>query len=163
MKQFFLILLVLFLGCSKPPVKNEYLTKDTVSGEMLWRRITEVDPYKKYSFMPEHEGLLPGQSPHGLLHKIYANRLLIDSLPNPSKKAPYGSIIVKENYTINEEIDKITIMVKVKDYSPMSGDWYWVAYTKNGEVLAEGIPGGCISCHSGMKDNDYIIVKQLDH
>ncbi len=41
-------------------------------------------------------------------------------------------------------------MVKVKDYTP------------DGEILAEGTPVGCIGCHEGMDDNDYIIVRPID-
>lgn len=158
-----ILITILLMGCIKRQNELEILKVDNVSGETIWELIKFNQPYKKYSYMPEHEGLLPGQSPHGLLHKIYVNDTFLNSLPNSSKVAPYGSVIIKENYTINEEIDKITVMVKVKGYNPTAGDWFWAAFSNNGDILAEGTLTGCITCHSGMEDNDYIIVKQLDH
>jgi len=53
-------------------------------------------------------------------------------------------------------------MVKVQGYSPETNDWYWAAFSPDGKVLAEGSPGGCLSCHSGLESNDYIIIKNID-
>ena len=53
-------------------------------------------------------------------------------------------------------------MAKVTDYSPETSDWFWAAFSPEGQVMAEGSPGGCVSCHEGMKKNDYIIIKSID-
>lgn len=150
------------ISCSNPTRDLESLGKDEINGEVLFNRITIEDNYKKYRYMPGSEGLNPGQSPHGVYHRIYANTMLLDSIPNSKKEAPNGSIIVKENYNLNKELDKITVVAKVKGYNPKDNDWFWVIYKPNGEVINEGKLTGCISCHSGMRDNDFIIVKELD-
>ncbi|MDC7234207.1 MAG: cytochrome P460 family protein [Spirochaetales bacterium] len=156
--------LSLFSGCSNksPEPLMEALQSSDISGERLWERISEEAPYEDYSQWPGHEGLQPGQSPHGAWHRVYANKPLVDALPVADGTAPYGTIIVKENFTSSRELDKLTVMAKVEGYNPENNDWFWAMLSPEGEVLAEGSPGGCISCHSGMKYNDYIIIKNLD-
>lgn len=166
MKKFWIILClaVLILSCSnnriEPDVKA--LTVKEISGETLWNRITKEADYKSYGQWPGHEGIQPGQSPHGIWHKVYINKVLREALPVSNNVAPYGTIIVKENFTPSKELDKLTVMAKVKGYSPGTNDWFWALLSPGGEVLAEGSPKGCISCHSGKSDNDYIIIKNLD-
>lgn len=156
-----LISLTLFSCSDKKEMLLPTLTKDNISGSVLWKRISEESNYLNYSFMPGQEGLLPGQSPHGVLHKIFVNKPLLDGLPAKTGVVPYGSIIVKENYTTDEELDKLTIMAKIKGYNSEAGDWFWAAIKRDGTVLAEGVPMGCLSCHSGVKDNDYIVVRDI--
>ncbi len=157
-----ILISIIFLSCSKESeVLLPPLTKDSISGEVLWERISNESDYQTYSYMPGQEGLKPGQSPHGVLHKIFVNKPLLDGLPSTTGKVPYGSIIVKENYTTDEELDKLTIMAKIEGYNEEAGDWFWAAIKANGEVLAEGTPKGCLSCHSGVKSNDYIVVRDI--
>lgn len=161
MKKLLIVLLLPgILSCSKESeIMMSPLRVDGISGEALWERISDESPYIRYSYWPGHEGLRPGQSPHGPLHKIYVNGTLMKSLSTAPQRAPQGSIIVKENYTTEEVLDKITVMARLEGYG--ESGWFWAAYTPGGEVLAEGEPRGCVSCHAGMKDNDYIIVKPL--
>lgn len=146
----------------------EPLTKDIITPERLWERITEETNYEKYKNWPNHKGLRRGQAPHGAFHEIFINDILYNSLPNKDKIAPYGSIIVKNNYSQEKEFGAVTIMAKIKDYDPEHNDWYWMKYSEDGKVLAkgkegqEGIIEPCINCHRGKVENDYIIVKLLD-
>lgn len=162
MKKILITLIVLLLlSCKRDEELNlSPLTIDSISGETLWDRITLENPYINYGYFNNQEGMLPGQSPHGVLHKIYVNRELLESIP-VSETVPNGSIIIKENYTPDRELDKITVMAKIEGYNPEHNDWFWAAYSSEGEVLVEGTPGGCISCHQGMKSNDYIIVEDV--
>ncbi len=138
------------------------LTAGEISGERLWRRLTEETDYRDYGMWSHHEGMRPGQSPHGVWHKVYLNRSLRDVLPLPDRLAPAGSVIVKESYDTDRNLTNLTVMAKVTDYSPETGDWYWAMYSPEGEILREGSPMGCVSCHGGMADNDYVIIGQLD-
>lgn len=138
------------------------LTNEEISGETLWGRITKESDYTKYSQWEGHTGLQPGQSPHGSLHIVYINKPLYTSVPVKNAIAPNGSIIVKENYNAAEEIVNLTVMAKVEGYKPETNDWFWAAISPLGEILAEGSPGGCVSCHEGMRSNDYIIIKNID-
>lgn len=157
--KYYIIILLLIVSCNKQ--KENFGTIEP-SGDSLYKRITDEENYKGYDYLPGNEGLQPGQSPHGVYHRIYGNTTLLNSIPNNDKIAPDGSIIIKENYNLNKELEKLTVMAKVEGYAPDSGNWFWAVYSTKGEVLVEGTPKGCISCHSGMKDNDYIIVKELD-
>ncbi len=158
-----LFCLVLLFSCDKKEeVDYGPLTKENISGESLWKRITEETDYTNYDFYPNHKGLLPGQAPHGVLHKVYINNTLSDALPIEERTAPFGTIIVKENYTADETLAAYTLMAKVDGYNPEHGDWFWAKYSSKGVVQAEGTPDGCISCHAGMKQNDYIIIHPLD-
>ena len=159
----FLLMIIFFSACTKPvEISTVALSVSEINGAVLWERITSEADYNSYSFWPEHENIQPGQSPHGAYHKIFINKVLSRALPSKDRILPEGSIIVKENLTSQKSLDAITVMVKVKDYNPDNGDWFWAKYTPEGEVLAEGTPKGCVSCHQGMEDNDYIIVRPLD-
>jgi Cytochrome P460 len=155
-------LLMMFISCDNevrlPPLKAE-----EISGTRLWERISSDSEYSTYSFWPGHEGINPGQAPHGVYHRIYINGDLLDALPVDSRIAPMGTIIVKENMDRDKQVQKITVMAKIDGYNDEGGNWFWAAYSPEGDVLAEGTPKGCVSCHEGMKGNDYVIVRPLDH
>ncbi len=166
MKKLSIILFVVTitaLGCTPrgtdpvlPPIG-----KDEISAERLWSRLTAETDYSKYSYWPDHEGLTPGQSPHGAFHKVYINRLLYEALPVTEGEVPDGSIIVKENYSAGEELMNLTVMAKVEGFNAEANDWFWAAYSPKGDVAVAGQVQSCIDCHAGMKDNDYIIVHLL--
>jgi len=156
--------MLLSFSCSRKAEEPELepLTSSEISGERLWARITEESDYTGYRQWTGHDGLKPGQSPHGVWHKVFVNRDLYQAVPLAPPVAPYGSIIVKENYDSKKKLDKLTVMAKIKGYSPETNDWFWAAIGPEGEILAEGSPAGCLSCHVGMEANDYIIIKNID-
>lgn len=140
----------------------EPLEASEISSEGLWQRITEESDYSSYAFWPGHEGELPGQAPHGVLHRIYVNRTLLEALPAADRMVPAGSIIVKDNLDASRNLLSITVMAKIDGFDPENGDWYWAAYNPDGTTRAAGALESCISCHEGLKSNDYVIVRQLD-
>lgn len=158
-----LILLVMF-SCERtlPEPDVSPLTLSEISGERLWIRITEEADYRSYGQWPGHDGIRPGQAPHGVWHSVFVNRTLRESLPLSSGKAPVGTIIVKENFTPSKELAAYTVMAKVEGFNPEQGDWFWAKYSAEGEIQAEGTPKGCLTCHSGREDNDYMIIKNID-
>ena len=135
---------------------------DEISAEAVWERISVDYSYQDYACWPGHDGIRPGQAPHGALHRIFINKTLLEALPATDSVAPYGSIIEKDNLNASRDLEAITVMVKVKDFNPEAGDWFWAKYGADGSVQAEGKPGGCIGCHEGLRDNDYVIVQMLD-
>ena len=155
---------VVMAGCSatsEEPVL-EPLEAEGITTEILWERITEESDYTSYAYWPGHEGERPGQAPHGVLHRIHVNRTLLEALPAADKRAPAGSIIVKDSLDASGNLINITVMAKVDGYSPENGDWYWAMYGPDGMARAGGELNGCITCHEGLKSNDYVIVRQLD-
>ena len=115
--------------------------------EAFWTYITQTHPYTEWEFWPGYEGIYPGKSPHGAYLKLYANDIAIDAA-KAGKDMPYGAILVKENYSKDEEtLMAVTPMYKVEGYNPEAGDWYWVKYGPDGKAAAEGKVQGCIDCH----------------
>lgn len=121
----------------------------------IWSHITETKPYTEWDGWPDHEGMQPGNSPHGVLHRVYVSPQAVSAEAAP---VPYGSMVVKENYDAGQTLQALTVMFKVKDFNPDYGDWYWIKYSPEGEVQASGKPGTCVSCHSVVSDNDYIFL-----
>ncbi len=124
----------------------------------LWNYITKKNPYKNWSYWPDHKGMQRGNAPHGPWHKVFVNKKALNSKEPPVN---YGSIIVKENFSKNKKLKVITVMYKVKGFKSSAGDWFWVKYAPNGKVLAAGKPNPCIGCHSARYKNDYIILYEF--
>ncbi len=99
-----------------------------------------------------------GQSPHGDMVKLYANRTAVantDSLPN-------GSMIVKENFGPDgTTLMAVTIMYRSEGFAPEHGDWYWAKYDADGQVsrmngmAIAGKVNMCIECHASAVGNDF--------
>lgn len=157
----FFIVIILCINCKKKEPVNK-ITKNEVSAEKIWERITKEDNYKKYKTWTDHGGLQPGQSPHGRYHRVFINSILSDAVPINNKIAPFGSIIVKENYDSGKKLVMYTVMAKIEGYNPDRNDWFWVKYGSKGEVQATGRLEKCAKCHVTRKSNDYIILHKLD-
>lgn len=157
------VVLTLLLSCGQQPEPEVTpLTADEISGDRLWTRIAEEAPYTTYGFWTGHAGFQQGQAPHGPIHRIFANSAILDSLPTDDRTAPNGTVIVKENRLGDRTLTGYTVMAKVAGYAPETNDWFWARYDPDGTVMAEGTVGNCISCHSGVRRNDYIVSYPLD-
>ncbi|OHD75533.1 MAG: hypothetical protein A3J97_00555 [Spirochaetes bacterium RIFOXYC1_FULL_54_7] len=158
-----LVALLAFGSCAKKTeARFPPLTLSDANTEALWQRIKVDASYDTWSFWPGHDGEREGQAPHGPYHRIYVNADLIAGLPSPTRTAPEGSIIVKENMNADRQVTAITLMAKIKGFNPENGDWFWARYDLEGKSNASGKVNGCINCHAGMRDNDFVIVRALD-
>ncbi|MBL8820441.1 MAG: cytochrome P460 family protein [Planctomyces sp.] len=99
-----------------------------------------------------------GQSPHGDMVKLYANRTAVAT----ADSLPVGSMIVKENFGPDgTTLMAVTLMYRVEGFDPEHGDWYWAKYEADGQVsrmdgmAVAGTVGMCIDCHSSAAGNDY--------
>lgn len=124
----------------------------------LWEYMTKTSPYTQWKFWDDHQGMLPGDEPHGSFHKVYVNDIAYASTSPPMKN---GSVVVKENYNDKKELMALTVMYKVEGYNPDAGDWFWVRYTPEGKAKPQGKVKGCISCHGGNQDSDFIFVHEF--
>lgn len=125
----------------------------------LWHYITKTDPYTQWNYWDDHRGMLPGDAPHGSLHKVFVNEKAYSANRRP---LPHGAIQVKENYNMDEKLMAITVMYKIKGYNPEAGDWFWVKFAPNGTAAPFGKPKGCIGCHDVMADNDFVMVHEFE-
>jgi len=130
-------------------------------GFSLYRHITEEDNYKSWSLWPGKGEMYNGTEPHGALITVYVTDNAHSAIEGKAGIMPEESIILKENYNPEKQLQAITVMYKEKDYDPEHNDWFWVKYSANGTVEAEGKVEGCIQCHEGSKDNDYIFTGNL--
>lgn len=180
---YIIIFSVLILACklvSKNKAPDNDFTKEQISGKIFWKRIIKEGNYKNYPMWHDHAGIQNGMSPHGRFHRVFINDILLKSVPNKNRIAPYGSICIKENYNSNKELAGITVMVKIKDLNQRdqnkairrtlhdeekelfdSNEWYWIKYDDKGNVQTEGTPLACIKCHAGS-NNDFITIRKLD-
>ncbi len=123
-------------------------------GAALWKYITETDPYTKWGQWSDFKGVQKSRSPHGPYVRVYVNKIGLEMTGPP---APYGMIEVKEALTKDEKIRNITVQYKVvQGYNPKGGDWFWAKFSPQGRIDASGKVGGCIRCHRGSGDNDFI-------
>ena len=125
----------------------------------LWEHITKTSPYTQWKFWDDHRGMLEGNEPHGSFNKVYVNDKTYDSSSAPFKD---GAIVVKENYSKKKKLMAITVMYKVHGYNPKAGDWFWARYTPKGKAKPYGKPKGCLGCHSGAADNDFIFLHEFE-
>jgi len=126
-------------------------------GAEFWKYISETDPYTEWALWPGHEGMNPGQSPHGAYVRIYVNGIALKAINEKMEEMPAGAIIIKENYADDKEtLAAITPMYKVKDFNPMAGDWFWANYGPEGKIVASGKVQGCIDCHRKMQKRDWL-------
>lgn len=131
----------------------------TADGMAFWSYINESSPYLGWGMWPGYPGIYPGKSPHGAYLKLYANSIALKAA-REGHPMPYGAILVKENYDEDKTtLMAITPMYKVKGYNPEGGDWFWVKYSPNGEVQAEGKVKSCIDCHRVKQSEDFLFTK----
>jgi hypothetical protein len=163
MKQIFPLLLpvILVLGimsCAEREAPPAIALED-LNARTLWKHMNQDEPYAEYSFWPENVGLVKGNAPHGEFIKTFVNdRALKPKGPH----FPDGSVIVKENYTADSTLAKLTVMYKAKGYNPEGGDWFWAVYEPDGAVKAEGKVQSCIGCHTVRKDKDFVFLYTIE-
>ena len=130
----------------------------------LWAALADAD-YQGWDLWPGKGRMYAGTQPHGMLLTAYLNPAASDALASGAPTMPDGAIIVKENYMPDSTLAAITTMYKVEGFNPEAGDWYWVKYLPDGSVdgggMMQGKVPGCIGCHGGQADNDYIYTSKL--
>jgi len=123
--------------------------------EKLNEYLVKYDPYRAWELWPKKGKLYKGTEPHGSLLTTFVNNTAYHSIKK-KKGMEDGSIIAKENYTVDKKFVALTVMYKIKGYNPAAGDWFWVKYNPDGTAAAAGKVKACIDCHSAKKDNDYV-------
>ncbi len=129
-------------------------------GEELLSYVTEVNPYQDWDLWPGTEKLYQGTEPHGVLLTTYVNDKALKGIEEDmlEEGMPYGSIIVKENYSAEEELMAVTSMYKMKGFNPEAGDWFWIQHKADKEIMASGKMEMCIGCHSQVENRDYLFI-----
>ena len=130
-------------------------------GQALLQYLAESQYQQEWAFWPGKEPFYPGQEPHGALLTTYVNEPALEAILARGGPLPPGSLIVKENYTADRQLAGITAMYKEEGFNPQAGDWFWLRYTPDGRIDAEGRVQGCIDCHRQAAGNDYLFTGRV--
>ena len=138
---------------------QEALPDTTV--DAVFAYLDEQNAAEAWELWPGKERLYQGTDPHGALLTTYLNPTAYDALTGDAGSLPHGSIVVKENYMPDSTLAATTVMYKAEGYDAEHNDWWWVKRLADGTVEASGRVQGCIGCHGGAAQNDYIMTADL--
>ena len=127
-----------------------------LDGEKFFLYLTKDTPYTKWELWPGTEPAAPARGPHGPFLTRYVNPAAYQSIVKGQGMA-FGSLVVMENRGADGRLGSLAVKIKIKGYNPEAGDWYWFFFGPDGKIEAEGKAGRCISCHGGMKANDFVM------
>jgi len=125
-------------------------------GKALYEYITKTSPYQQWSLWPGKEKLYPGTEPHGALLTTYVNDVALKGFRHWDGGLPDGTIVVKENYMPDKMLAAVTVMYKKSGYNPQAGDYFWLKFTPDGKIEAEGKVEMCIGCHRAAQKGDFL-------
>lgn len=144
-----------FFACGE--MSKTQMVMPEAEPKAFWTYIQMTNPYKQWNFFPGHDGIYPGQSPHGAYLKQYVNEIAYEAIKK-GEKMPNGAMIIKENYGKDKTtLMAITSMYKMKGYHPEGGDWFWAKYGPDDEAMSAGKLESCIGCHKAMGEGDYLV------
>ena len=152
--------------------------EDVKFAEALWEAI------KGYPDWLLKTDVIKGNTPHGAFVRIYYNVVTVDGKPyhvinkdNFMGKDAEGKEVEIETVAKSPEkyLAAATAMVQREaGYDPDNNNWFWVKYGADGSIakndkemslagrVAKGMDMGCIACHKGAKDGDYIFINDGD-
>lgn len=136
---------------------------DVQRAQSLW---DEMEGYLEWETYPGKDGWQEGTSAHGKVLRYYVNAVVAEDPQAPRD----GAILVKENYSAEEEdaIVSVTVMKKIAGYDPDNANRFWVKFSPEGDVVdnkqgtplagrvAKGSNKGCIACHAEAGGGDYV-------
>lgn len=146
--------------------RAELQVADTTA-DAVWAHLDSVDYRQAWSNWPDRPSLYQGQDPHGMLLTTYLNTHAAQGLSamklGAERTLPFGSIIVKENYSSDTTLVATTVMYKQRGYDPDHHDWFWLKRLADGTIEAAGRAEGCISCHGDAAEQwDYLMTARAD-
>lgn len=138
------------------------------TGAAVWAHLQGEDYRESWPFWPGRGELYEGKEPHGMLLTTYVNDAAFRAVEEKAGRMPPGAMIVKENYTPEEELASVTVMYKAPGFNPDHNDWFFAKYLPDGPVAEtpdgtpqEGRVPGCQACHGARKTNDYLFTGRI--
>ncbi|WP_406659889.1 cytochrome P460 family protein [Methanolobus sp. ZRKC3] len=163
MKRILLLLIlisaVLFSGCTGYDDVDSGISDEEevqVSAAELYSLMTGDGGYAEWNLFPGTVELATSAGVHGDQVTIYVSDNAYDAIEAGETTMPAESIILKEGYDSDGELEELVVMYKVEGYNPDDGDWFWALYSPEGDVSAEGKVSGCINCHQKKRSNDFV-------
>lgn len=140
------------------------IPRPDTTAQDVWAHLQEESYQDNWDFWPDREPFYQGGEPHGVLLNTYLNDLAMRGLLVLRERSqiddlPFGSIIVKENYTPDSTLAAVTVMYKSEHYDPAHHDWWWMKRLADGTVEAAGRVSACIQCHEAAEEWDYLMTQ----
>ena len=156
MKQWILVLVVGLIVMPSICIANGGTGMLAADGKAVINYISVIDSYQNWQLWPGKGKLYEGKHPHGAFLTTYLNTEAFSAVQSKTGMLPDGAIVVKENYTPEKKLAAITVMYKKSGYNTEAGDYFWIKYAPDGNILKEGKVAGCINCHTSVKANDWL-------
>ncbi len=128
------------------------------NGQAVLDYITKESPYAKWPLVPGTTAFRNGKEPHGALQNVYANPAAMAGFSAKSVPMPDGTLIVKENFTLDRKLQSVILLYKKAGYNPEAGDYFWMTLDADMKIQKEGRLAGCITCHTQAKYKDYLVL-----
>ena len=106
----------------------------------LWNLI-QTEEYQQWKSMPSVGKLNEESAAKKGYFKTYMNGTALSALENKSKTLPPGSIIVKERYDSQDQLQTISAMMNLGGNDSNDINWFWAQYSPDGKVLKSGETG----------------------
>ena len=143
-----LLTIVVLVAC-----KSLGTPEDQDRASSLW---TSMEGYQSWGAFPDYEGWQEGKNPHGKHIRTFINATAASNTAD----LPFGSIIVKENFSARDEskLGGLTVMQRVEGYDSASGDWFWARYEPDGGLTHSGMVTYCSNCHGNAGEDDFVFL-----
>jgi len=116
----------------------------------FWERLQADDYRGNFERAPGWPGREPSDAIHADFVEIFINDVVVEALDagEPISAWPDGSLIVKDGYDGDQELDLVAAMEK------RDGAWFWAEWFdfESGEAKFSGSPRLCTDCHSDGDD-----------
>ena len=122
--------------------------QDPEGAKDLLQRVRD-EGYTEWARAPGYDSRRTSSAPHGDEVEIFMNDVVAKARADGASLSewPVGSIVAKDGYTEDGELELIALMEKRDD------GWYWAEYdAETGESDYSGKPSICIDCHASGAD-----------
>ncbi len=106
----------------------------------LWTLIN-TEQYQQWKEMSGQGNYQQGSENPKTTAKTYANDLAYEAMQQKSTTLPPGSIVVKEKYDDQDQIQSISAMINLGGNDPKDVNWFWAQYSPDGKLLKSGQSG----------------------
>lgn len=106
----------------------------------LWTLI-QTEEYQQWKELPGTGMVTKDANQKPLKMKTYVNDIGYDSIQQKNKTLPPGSILVKERYDDQDQLQTISAMINLGSSDPKDINWFWSQYSPDGKPLKWGETG----------------------
>ena len=106
----------------------------------LWSLI-QKEQYKQWKELPGTGMLTKSAENKKVTTKSYVNNIAYQAVEKKEKSLPPGSIVVKERYDDQDQLEAISAMINLGGNNPTDINWFWAKYSPDGKPLKYGETG----------------------